>query len=153
MPQRHQGKTRLRIEPESAGGTKTFVRLVEAAAQPHDFALLIIGGTCMVFIRRRLQPLTRGGGFLNGVAPLAVERQYFRAMYKATPGEGDQLGLLGAPGCQGLGPFPRPVEDLEFLVRFDHAAINQARGDRRELPFGRSQHRLIQKRDPLMHCA
>ena len=60
------------------------------------------------------------------------------------------MRLLRAPCRERRGPFAGPVEGVHPLAAADDAAIDQPGDDRRQLPGGRRDHRLVEEREPRM---
>ena len=75
------------------------------------------------------------------------------AVHEAAAGEGDQVGLLGAPAGQRRRPLARPAKLRGLLAPVDHAAVDDAGDDRRELAGGHGHHRLVQEPDPTVELS
>ena len=78
-------------------------------------------------------------------------------MHRAKAGEGDHLGLLIAPPRQGGGPLARTAQRVHLLTDLDHAAVDHAGHQRRQLARGDGDHRFVQQREalpdlPLLHA-
>ena len=79
------------------------------------------------------------------VAPLAVELHDPRAMREAAARERDQLRLSVAPAGQRVGPLLGAPQLERLLAARDHAAVDDAGDDRRDLVGGDADHRLVQE--------
>jgi hypothetical protein len=73
------------------------------------------------------------------------------SMHEARGSEGDHLGLLRAPLHQRGGPLAGTVQRVRLLAGFDHAAIDQAGHDGRQLPHGDRDHGLVQERESRLY--
>lgn len=74
------------------------------------------------------------------------------AMHEAAAGERDEVGLLLAPACQDGRPLLRATQLVNLLARQDHAAVDDSRHDRRELPRRRRHHCLVEQCEPLSNA-
>ena len=87
-------------------------------------------------------------------SPLLVERQDLRAVHEAAAGEGDHVRLRLAPGAQRRGPLLRAAQLVGGLAPEDHAAVDDAAHDRREVASGDGQHGLVEPERPArQECA
>jgi hypothetical protein len=102
---------------------------------------------------RLIDPLATLAGALRllyRVTPGAVQLHDLRAMHQAKASEGDHLGLLLAPLREGGGPLAGVAQRVHLLTGLNHAAIDQARDDGRQLPCGDRDHDFVQQRQPLL---
>ena len=71
-------------------------------------------------------------------------------MHEAAAGEGDEVGLALAPARKGGGPLLRAADLIRVLAGEDHAAVDDAGDDRRELAGGDRHHRLVEQPQALL---
>jgi hypothetical protein len=72
---------------------------------------------------------------------------------QAAPGEGDEVVLLLAPAGQRGGPLLRPAQLVHVAAALDHRAVDEPRGDRRQLAGRDRHHRLVEQREPRLDLA
>ena len=82
-----------------------------------------------------------------------MEAHDLRPVDQAAAGEGHHVGLSLAPLGQGGGPLVGAAGLIRGLAAEDHAAVDEAAGDRRQLARGDRHHRLVQQREPLLRAA
>jgi hypothetical protein len=71
-------------------------------------------------------------------------------MREAAAGERHHLRLLAAPSVEGARPFLRSARVERLFAAGDHAAVDDARHDRRHLAGGHADHRLVEKPQSLV---
>jgi hypothetical protein len=99
------------------------------------------------------QPLTGPPGLLDRLRPCPVQVQELGAVDQAPAGEGDHVGLVGAPGRQRLGPLAGPPPLQDFLAALQHRAVDRAHHHRGELTGDHRHHGLVEGGHGLVHPA
>src|SRR5918996_1191670 len=144
---------RLRLPAEPARLSVRVLRLLELASQTMDLSLAVegLGGRGPVETLREAFP--GAACLLERVPPVPVELHDLRPVHEAAAGEGDEIRLLLAPAGQDRGPLLRPADLVRLLAGEDHAAVDDARRDRRHLPARDGHHGLVQESNALLDAA
>ena len=103
-------------------------------------------------IHRLLTPFAGNHRFLERVHPRAVELFDPGAMGEAPTGERHELGLRLAPTSERVRPLVRPPRLERLLAGGDHAAVDDAGEERRDLSRGDGDHRLVEELETLVHA-
>ena len=97
---------------------------------------------------RQRGALPRAPRLVQRVAPRAVQLHELRAVQAARAGEAHHVRLLLAPAGQRRGPLLRAPRLVRHAAAHDHAAVDEAVDDRRQLARGDRDHRLVEQREP-----
>ena len=81
--------------------------------------------------------------------PVALQLHDLGAVDQAPAAEGDQVRLPLAPLRQNRRPFPGPADLERRLTGEDHAAVDDAGDDRRQLAGRSREHRLVEQPEAL----
>ena len=100
-----------------------------------------------------LEPSRGALGLGQRVVPGALLLQHLRTVQQAVAREGDQRGLAVAPRLEGVRPRVRAPQLAQLLAAGEHAAVEEARDDGRELAVDDGDHRLVDAGEPLRHAA
>jgi hypothetical protein len=95
----------------------------------------------------------RPPGLLERLVPRAAKSHDLGSVDEAPARKGHHVGLLFAPLREGGGPLDRPPQLVGRLAAEDHAAVDDAARDRRQLPGRDRHHRLVQEPEALLHLA
>src|SRR6185436_8486603 len=98
-------------------------------------------------------PLTRPTRFLECVPPGTPQLQNLRATHQAMSAIWDQVWLRLTPALQRKGPLVRPPQVIHLTAGFEHAAINSAGSERRNLARHDRHHRFIEQRESVRDFA
>ena len=144
-------EARLRLAAVAACiAVRTLGRRV-VAAKAVKLGLLVIRLPCRRPIHRLLASLAGEHRFVERVRPGAVQLLDPCAVGEAAPGERHQLGLGVAPAGERFRPLLRAPRFERLLAGRNHAAIDGAREERRDLTRGDGDHRLVVELQTLVH--
>ena len=85
--------------------------------------------------------------------PVAVQLQDLRAVNEASTRERQHVRLPVAPSRQSGSPLPRTPHLVHLLTGQDHAAIDDASHDRRELARRDRHHGLVEESEPFLYAS
>ena len=146
-PQQREPGLRLPAEP-----TRVAVRRLGSGEVPlhaEDFACDVCRLARSPAVAAGEAARERSLSLLDGLAPVAVELEDLRAMHQAAAAERNKVGLAFAPPRQRRRPLPRPTQLVRILAGEDHAAVDDAAHDRRQLAACHRYHRLVEQAQPL----
>ena len=116
------------------------------AAQPLDFAHLIEGRTQAGLRCGMGKPLPGLLRPFESLLPSPVQLQKLGAPYQAVAAIGNQVRLRSAPAFQRRRPLLRTLQVEDLAAALEHAAINSARAQGRNLARRYRNHRLVEQR-------
>ena len=90
---------------------------------------------------------------LERFAPGAAHLHDLGAVDQAAAAEHREVRLLLAPTRHRGGPLLRAAQLVELPAAVDHAAVDEARGNRRHLAGDGGQHGLVEQRQPFLDAA
>ena len=111
-----------------------------------DFAHLIEGRTQRPASVWEGEPLRGPLGPFESILPGPMQLQKLGAPHQAMAAVRNQVRLRRAPLLQRRRPLLRPLQVEDLAAALEHAAINSAGVQRRDLAGGHRDHRLIEQR-------
>ncbi len=147
------GETRLGFPSVPARLEVRVLRLVELSEQPMELRFPVPGEPDPTLVPRVDEALLRPLRLLERIRPFPVQLHDLRAMYEAPTGERQHVRLALAPPREGRSPLSSAADLVDLPTREDHAAIDDARRDRRQLSRNHGHHCLVEEGKPLLHSA
>ena len=144
LRQPQQRQAGLGLAPQAAGLAIGRLGRVELAPQAQHLALLVGGLAHGALVHHAArQALPEPAQLAERLLPGASERHELGTVHVADARVGDHVGLLLAPARQRGRPLARAAQLVRVLAEADRVAVDEARGDRRELPRRHGHHRLV----------
>ena len=144
-------QTRIGRPAGFSGAAIRAFRLVEFSAQAMKLGDLVERGAERRLTRRFAEPLAREQRFVQRIGPHASEGDDFRTVDEALAAIWHQVGLRVAPSRQRLRPLARASHVEQVRARREHAAVDDAGDDRRELAGGGGDHGFVEQRDAALY--
>jgi hypothetical protein len=151
QPQQRQSGLRLAAPP--AGLLVGVLRRRGLPQDPVGLGLLVAGVAGGERVGAVSEPLERALGLLDRLHPCPVQVQKLGAVDQTLAGEGDHVRLLAPPCRQRLGPLLSAAQLGDLMAELDHAAVDGAGDDGRQLAGHDRHHGLVDQGKPLMHLA